>query len=102
MDNPTGLDAFREVWCVDTEYHPIDGVEGNAQDVVCLVAREIRTGRVIRQWRGEFGSEPPYPIDEGSLIVAYNAAAELESHIALGWQQPPLTPRPAGGATTAL
>src|SRR5262249_22692583 len=55
---------------------------------VCLVALELRSGRLIRLWRDEFGSEPPYPADPDTLFVAYYASAELGCHLALGWPQP--------------
>ena len=33
-------------------------------------------------------SEPPYPIDDSSLFVAYFASAEMSCHLALGWPLP--------------
>jgi DNA polymerase-1 len=52
------------------------------------VARELRSGRTIRQWRGEFGPVPPYGIDADCLFVAYYASAELGCHLALDWPMP--------------
>ena len=51
---------FREVWCIDFEYYPGAGFanggrEGDQVTPLCLVALEMRTGRVIRQWQDEFG-----------------------------------------------
>jgi hypothetical protein len=61
---------------------------GERLDPVCLVARELSTGRTIRLWRDEFGPTPPYPIDTDSLFVAYYASAELGCHRALNWPMP--------------
>jgi DNA polymerase I len=79
------LDAFREIWTVDFEF--IAG-PGERPDPVCLCARELRSGREVRLWRDEFGHVPPYPIDTGSLFVAYYASAELGCHLTLGWPMP--------------
>lgn len=76
---------FTQVWAVDFEF--IAG-EGNTPSPVCLVAREIRTGRLIRLWQDEFGNAPPYPVDDDALFVAYYASAEVGCHLALGWPAP--------------
>jgi DNA polymerase I len=83
------LSQFPEIWAVDFEFE-----FGRSRDAgelprpVCLVARELRTGRLIRQWRDEFGAEPPYPISPETLFVAYYASAELACHLALNWPMP--------------
>ena len=79
------LEQFRELWCVDFEYR---SSPGNRPTPVCLVARELRSDRVVRQWCTEFGSAPPYPTDRGSLFIAYHASAETGCHLALGWALP--------------
>jgi DNA polymerase I len=78
------LPAFREIWLVDFEFM---AGSGERPDPVCLCARELRSGRELRLWR-ELGPVPPYPIDAGSLFVAYYASAELGCHLALGWPLP--------------
>jgi DNA polymerase-1 len=55
---------------------------------VCMVARELRTGREWRMWRGEFGPAPPFPIGPDSLFVAFYASAELGCFRAFGWPMP--------------
>jgi DNA polymerase-1 len=55
---------------------------------VCMVAKELRSGQVWRQWRGEFGFAPPFPIGPDALFVAYYASAELGCFRALGWPKP--------------
>jgi DNA polymerase I len=79
------LPAFREIWLVDFEFM---AGSGERPDPVCLCARELRSGRELRLWRDELGPVPPYPIDAGSLFVAYYASAELGCHLALGWPLP--------------
>ena len=76
---------FREIWAVDFEFI---AAAGDNPVPVCLVAWELRSGRKIRQWSDEFGSEPPYPTDEGALFVAYYASAEIGCHLALNWPVP--------------
>jgi hypothetical protein len=63
MNDWRGL-PFREIWTVDTEYYPGRGLANGGRDgdpitPLCLVALEMRTGRLIRQWQGEFGPLPP-------------------------------------------
>jgi DNA polymerase-1 len=84
---------FEEIWSTDTEFYPGRGLhnggrEGDPSTPLCLVAREMRSNRVIRQWRDQFGPLPPYRIDDGALIIGYTISAELGTHIALGWPKP--------------
>jgi DNA polymerase I len=84
---------FREIWCVDFEYYPGAGLanggrEGDPATPLCLVAFEMRSGRIVRQWRDEFGPFPPYRLDGDALFISYLASAEFGCHIALGWGQP--------------
>jgi hypothetical protein len=79
------LARFREVVFADTEFviRP-----GERPDPVCVCASLLRSGRQILAWRDEIGPAPPYPIGDDVLFVAFAAAAELETHLALGWQLP--------------
>ena len=79
------LGDFEEVWCVDCEFR---APAGERPDPVCIVAKEVWTGRVLRQWVGEFSSRPPYRTDAKALFVAYYASAELGCHLAFGWPMP--------------
>ena len=79
------LDAFKEVWVVDTEFY---APAGERPDPVCVVARELRSGRLVRQWRGEFSALPPFRTDAQSLYVAFYASAECGTHLALNWPLP--------------
>jgi hypothetical protein len=84
---------FHEIWCVDTEFFPGVGlangaVHGDAMTPLCLVALEMRSGRLIRLWQDELGRFPPYRLDNDALIVGYMLAAEFGFHIAKGWGEP--------------
>jgi DNA polymerase I len=76
---------FAWIWAIDFEFKADPGERPIPE---CLVARELRSGELIRLGPGEFGPEPPYSIDEDSLIVAYFASAEMGCHLALGWPMP--------------
>jgi DNA polymerase-1 len=76
---------FREVWAVDYEFQ---ANSGDRPIPICLVAKELRSGRIVRQWENEFGDQPPYSTGHDSLFIAYYASAELGCHRALGWQDP--------------
>jgi hypothetical protein len=55
---------------------------------VCLVAKELRSGRTYRIFQDEFGPTPPYATGPDVLFVAYYASAECGCYRALGWPMP--------------
>jgi hypothetical protein len=61
---------------------------GERQRPVCMVARDLVSGKTWRLWRDEFGPLPPFPIGPDALFVAYYASAELGCFHALGWPKP--------------
>ena len=79
------LDQFREVVVVDFEF---TATSGNRPEPVSLVAHELKSDRVIRLWRDQFGPVPPYSTTPDTLFVAYYASAEIGCHRALGWPIP--------------
>ena len=80
------LSEFRAVWCVDFEFRALPG---ERPEPVCLVARELRGGRLIRMWlTDQPPAEPPFDVGPDSLFVAYYASAELGCCLALGWPMP--------------
>jgi DNA polymerase family A len=79
------LAKFDEVWAVDFEF---TARPGERPAPICLVARELHSGRTIRLWQDRFGPAPPFPIGERSLFVAFYASAELGCFRALGWPMP--------------
>jgi len=79
------LDAFREIVLVDFEF---ETDHGDRPKPLCMVAKEVRSGRVWRLWRGEFGPAPPYPTDASTLFIAFYASADIGCHLALNWPVP--------------
>jgi hypothetical protein len=89
------LDRFKNVVAIDFEFE--FGGHNTFEDAarsgerprpVCMVAKELRTAKVWRMWRGEFWTDPPFPVDDSAVLVAYYASAELGCFKALGWPQP--------------
>jgi DNA polymerase-1 len=83
----SGPAEYREVWAVDFEFSaPL----GERPRPICLVARELASGRTLRAWEEELRllDRPPYPIGPDVLFVAYYASAEMNCHLALGWPLP--------------
>jgi len=76
---------FKQIFVADFEFAT---KPGEPPIPICLVAREVRSGQLIRLWRDQFGDKPPYPTDENTLFVAYAANAEMDCHLALGWPMP--------------
>lgn len=77
---------FREVWALDFEFTSNPGCR---PEPICMVARELNTNRLIRQWLyQEPGSPAPFEISDDVLFVAYFATAELGCFLALGWPLP--------------
>jgi hypothetical protein len=76
---------FREAWAFDFEYI---ASPGNRPDVVCLVAKELRSGRQIHLWRDQLTERSPFPIDKDVLFLAYFASADLGCFLELGWPLP--------------
>jgi hypothetical protein len=75
---------FRELWCVDFEYRPDPG---ERPFVVCMVARELKSGRLIRMWRDELITlhEAPFDVSRDCAFVCFFAPAELGCFLELGW-----------------
>jgi DNA polymerase I len=74
---------FRRVVVWDSEFQtePV----GRQPAPVSAAWRDLRSRREGCLFRGEFGSEPPFPIDDDTLMVCYYASAEHGTSIALGW-----------------
>jgi hypothetical protein len=84
---PDPLRHYREVWAADFEFKVRPG--GRPEEVHCVVARELRSGRLVRLWLGDGAPAlPPYPTGSDTLFVAYYASAELGCHLALDWPLP--------------
>lgn len=84
---PDQFAHFREIWFVDFEFV---APPGERPEPVCVVARELRSGHIVRLFGEELlrRREAPYPTGSETLVVAYYASAELGCHLALGWPMP--------------
>jgi hypothetical protein len=84
---PTEL-PYDEIWLFDFEFV---SRPGEHPDVVCLAARELRSGQTLRLWRKTpqtIWPHPPYRTDKRVLFVSFVANAECVCHLALGWPLP--------------
>ena len=90
------MSHFTTIIVCDFEYE-VEGGDKNLRKgdlpyVLCMVAyvldENLRHVRTIRQWRGEFGAEPPFDTGPDTLFVAYSAWAEITCFILLGWKFP--------------
>ena len=79
------LSRFDEVWLHDFEFI---AQPGELHDVVCLAARELRSGQTLRLWRDQLSDVPPYRTDDRVLFCNFVANAEMCCHLALGWPVP--------------
>jgi DNA polymerase I len=79
--------GFHEVVVADFEF---TALPGERPEPVCLVARELVSGRTTRmfQWDLQARKIPPYPTGRDVLFVAYYASAEIGCHLALNWPLP--------------
>lgn len=80
-------DQFGEIWLVDFEFRCADG---GLPEPVCMVGKEMRSGRIMNFWEENLRLFPQAPFDVGrqSLFVAYYASAEMSCFLALDWHLP--------------
>jgi hypothetical protein len=76
---------FREIWALDFEFI---ANSGERPSPVCMVARELNTGRVLRLWQDELAGDPPFQVADDALFIAYMASAEWGCFLELGWPVP--------------
>lgn len=88
---PAAYDRFATIWVVDTEFVTREGCR---PEPVCVVARELRSGREERMWLASSPAHPltpppcPYDLGADALFVSFMASAELGVHLAQGWEMP--------------
>jgi hypothetical protein len=77
---------YHAVWACDFEF---SAPPGERPRPLCLVARELRSGALIRRWLAD-GAPAASPFDTRptALVVAFYASAELGCFLALGWPFP--------------
>jgi DNA polymerase I len=76
---------FSQIWLHDFEFVARPGERPN---VICLAARELRSGRRILLRRDQLTAIPPYDTGPDSVFVSFVANAECACHLALGWPLP--------------
>jgi Predicted 3'-5' exonuclease related to the exonuclease domain of PolB len=78
---------FSEIWVADFEFR---ADPGEHPWPVCMVAEEVKTGRVIRLWRDELLAldRGPFAVGPDALFVAFFASAEFSCFLELGWPLP--------------
>src|SRR5262245_18792271 len=77
---------FDEVWAIDFEFI---ARTGERPIPVCMVARELGSGRLLRLWADELPWwTPPFRTDDRVLFVAYFASAEWSCFAQRGWPMP--------------
>ncbi len=76
---------FKEIWLVDYEFA---AAPGERPVPLCLVAKELLTGRTVRLWGDALNGPAPFDLGPETLYVAYYASAEMGCHLALGWPLP--------------
>jgi DNA polymerase family A len=86
---PQRRNHFRRIVVLDFEYEIEDG---DLPNVLCLIAYVLNGNcqhlETIRRWRGEFGTSPPFDIDDDTLVVGYSLWAEMTCFMQLGWRFP--------------
>lgn len=75
---------------IDFEFRPIDGVEGNPLEVICMVALNLSTGVYIKLWENELNTLTAHPFGDSEkiVLVAFYASAEMSCFSALKWNWP--------------
>lgn len=81
------LNRFDAVWSIDFEF---SCPPGERPSVVCMVAREYFSKRLIRISMDDLRimERPPFDIGDRSLFVAYFSSAEWNCFLSLGWPLP--------------
>jgi len=75
---------------VDFEFRPVDRIEGNPIEVICMVAFDSFSGKYYKLWKEElYGLVAPlFETNKDTVLVAYFASAEMSCFEALGWAMP--------------
>jgi DNA polymerase family A len=80
---------FRRNIVFDFEYEIEDGGLPNPLCVVVYILdTNLKHIETIRRWRGEFGTLPPFLIDDDTLVTGYSLWAEMTCFMQLGWRFP--------------
>jgi hypothetical protein len=78
--------GFKQIWAIDCEFYT---PEGEKPVPICIVCRELFSGRLLRIWLwGKEAPRPPFAVGPDVLVIAYFATAEWSVYLALGWPLP--------------
>ena len=80
------MHARKTVWAIDFEYRQAD-LCGELPEIRCCCLAELDTGRTIRLWADQLGTEPPIDF-ENVILLAHNWGAEYGCFKKLGWPDP--------------
>jgi len=65
-------------------------VKGERPKVICIVARDVKTGERWHLFQEELYSlkSPPFPSGKDSIIVAYYSSTDINCYLSLDWKLP--------------
>ena len=57
---------------------------------ICMVAKEVRSGRTFKIWHDDLlsQSDAPFSVDDDCLCICFYAPTEISCFLALGWKVP--------------
>jgi len=87
-DLPKILENFGKVYVIDTEHYPQPGLPDGPVVPVALQAYEVRSGTWVSAFFEDPNGSYESPLDPDALYIAFNAAAEWNCFLSLGWVLP--------------
>jgi DNA polymerase-1 len=87
-DIPQILDCFGKVYVIDTEYYGTPGLPEGPVVPVALQAYEVRSGTWVSILFEKSDGPHTNPLDPDALYLTFNASAEWNCFISLGWALP--------------
>jgi hypothetical protein len=87
MNNHTSNPDFSGIYAIDFEF---SAPGGERPMVVCLVVGNLLTRERWHYSQADLQTmrQPPFPVHESVLVIAYYASAEMNCFLSLGWQLP--------------
>ncbi len=77
---------FPDRWVTDYEFYGDDS--DPLPTPICYVAKNLKTGELIRHWITKKESYPEYSLNDKSLFIAFYSPAEMRCHLALNFDFP--------------
>jgi hypothetical protein len=88
FDLPEILDLFEKVYVIDTEFYDQPRLLGGPAVPVALQAYEVRSGEWVTTFFDDPHTSYPNPLDPNALYLVFNASAEWNCFLSLGWNLP--------------